>query len=894
MNVLLAILAVVGAVLGVGLAVFLFVKLIGLLGKAIVHIFRFLGGEIGDAFRALGALLLVVLYVPMVLGNIIIGRWSAASHFGTAIKSEFGAVGNCCYRMLIGHPARLLFLTSFTEGLERRLPEVMANAPTRDRPRSKSTGTFDGYTITGSLTAGGSGGKLYVAQPDEVKLAGFARNGQQDVDRVVIKTFNLKDGSSLPQIVRERRALDAAKKLGLVLEHDLTEERFYYVMRYVPGEPLGAVTTKLHNQAGPEGLDGRRLKQGLTYVADLLETLGTYHSGGLWHKDVKPDNIIIHDERAHLVDLGLVSELRSAMTLTTHGTEYFRDPELVRMALKGVKVNQVDGGKFDIYAAGAVLFSIIENSFPAHGGLSQVTRRCPESLRWVIRRSMAEYDQRYTTTGAMLADVNAVLAAEDPFTVRPADLPSMKVAGNIPEIDDPNRAPAPGVAQAAAYQAANAGPVGGMPHNPQAPERKPGALESLGRSVDEAVQGKGGSFVKVYGLGDEDKKEAKGEKGKRFRVTNWWTGGYVAEDEAARARHTPVPPAAARPVVEPDAAPARQLTPVAARRPAQEQVASARARAAALRERAQARREQRRPGAAATRGKNPGDVNGGVMAALMLLTIFVGIGAVKVLNGSGDGDRKIMVIGPDGSEIAAPPLVTTAEATSDSADEALEQAMAAVQELFDRAVALPEDGSDRKLYLEAAAALTSELDSLADFAQSLADPVTQSAMTAEARARGAQGENIWEIVDHGGAIFVGDLLDGYDVVLISEFTPPLDPEIAGGLEHCRGIFEAHGANIDESVDSAATLKLIKGEAPLDGKYTDFAEPIHGWIDDRDEPTLVVWIEPKVNETNYKKAPDVVAAVFSDGDSKVWSLGRHFEMSEAAEDVATEALKLVLN
>ena len=33
------------------------------------------------------------------------------------------------------------------------------------------------------------------------------------------------------------------------------------------------------------------------------------------------------------------------MTLTTHGTEYFRDPEMVRLALRGVKVHQVDGSR---------------------------------------------------------------------------------------------------------------------------------------------------------------------------------------------------------------------------------------------------------------------------------------------------------------------------------------------------------------------------------------------------------------------------------------------------------------------------------------------------------------------------------------------------------------------
>ena len=58
----------------------------------------------------------------------------------------------------------------------------------------------------------------------------------------------------------------------------------------------------------------------LGYAIDLVRTLDRYHGEGLWHKDVKPDNIIIHDGAAHLVDFGLVSSLRSAMTLTTHGT----------------------------------------------------------------------------------------------------------------------------------------------------------------------------------------------------------------------------------------------------------------------------------------------------------------------------------------------------------------------------------------------------------------------------------------------------------------------------------------------------------------------------------------------------------------------------------------------
>ena len=196
-------------------------------------------------------------------------------------------------------------------------------------------------------------------------------------------------------IVRESRALEAANRLGLVFEHVLGDDRFYYVMEYVRGEELDAVTGRLHARSSPEGLDDHDLRRVMGYGQDLVRTLDRFHTGGLWHKDVKPANLIVSAERAHLVDFGLVTPLQSALTLTTHGTEYYRDPEMVRLAMQGVKVHEVDGVKFDLYSAGAVLFSMIENSFPAHGSLSRITRRCPEALSHIVRRSMAEIGARY-------------------------------------------------------------------------------------------------------------------------------------------------------------------------------------------------------------------------------------------------------------------------------------------------------------------------------------------------------------------------------------------------------------------------------------------------------------------------------------------------------------------
>ncbi len=585
-GILLIVLAGLAAiVIGVFIVIYLIVPLFQALGWILRQIVRFIIGEVTDIARFVGSVITAIVYIPLILINIVIGRWSASKHFGRSLQDEGSAMAKALYRICIGHPIRLVGLGSMTEGIEKRIPAAVAAAPTSDKP-TRRTGQFEGYKITGSLAGGGSGAKLYIAEPDDVKRAALERLGFGDVDQVVIKSFSMSEGSSLPQIVRESRSLDAAKRLGLILDHDLQPDRFFYVMRFVPGDSLTLVTKRLHAESEAGGLSGKQLRSALRYACDLVGTLSLYHQGGLWHKDVKPDNIIVDTSipggRAQLVDFGLLSSLRSAMTLTTHGTEYFRDPEMVRLALKGVKVHEVDGTRFDIYGAGAVLFSVMEDSFPAHGVLSQFGSRCPDAVKWIVRRAMTDYDKRYPSAALMLADLRTVAESPDPFAVRPADLPSMKA--DAVELDEPKAEhedgpvnipfppPAPAVAAA-------------EPTPPPAPHADPHADLHAG-SVPPARPG----------------------RAPRIRVTNWWTGKSVVEDSgdpaspaatdpfkslglAAQAAVAKVTPAKASPAAP--AAPAARAPKPGPRRPAGEQLASARARVRAAQDRAAERMNAR-------------------------------------------------------------------------------------------------------------------------------------------------------------------------------------------------------------------------------------------------------------------------------------------------------------
>lgn len=523
--ILLAILA--GAV-GLGVAIALIVVavkvtggLLSALGWLIKHIVRFVVHVLGDAVALIGSAFAAIVAIPFATCNVVLGRWEAAGRWGRALRRETLHVGYRCYSLVLKRPLELLCLDGILLGVERRLPQADAIvAPTdalaRDLARDiehavesavenavggragqprRGPSEFAGYTIEGTLRPGGSGAKLYIAVPDEE----LRRRLSIGSEKVVIKSFALEEGSSLPQIVRESRALDAARALGLVFDHGLDGGRFWYAMPYHPGESLAEQARFLHARSGAEGLRGEDLREALHHVCDLVATLNRYHQGGLWHKDVKPDNIIVHDGRAHLVDLGLVTPLRSAMTLTTHGTEYFRDPEMVRQALRGVRVHQVDGARFDVYGAGAVLYFLLENTFPAHGGLSAFMKRSPEALRWIVRRAMADYHQRYASAQMMLDDLVAVAQSSDPWSLKPIELPSMRAADMNAVAAPPAYAAAVGMGGAAAAAAMGGPWMGGAPAAAAA------------------------AIPLVHGR-------------PRLVVTSWWSGNYASPDVADRVR----------------------------------------------------------------------------------------------------------------------------------------------------------------------------------------------------------------------------------------------------------------------------------------------------------------------------------------------------------------------
>ena len=509
------------------------------------------------------------------------------------------------------------------------------------------------------------------------------------------------------------------------------------------------------------------------------------------------------------------------MTLTTHGTEYFRDPELVRMALRGVKVHQIDGARFDVYAAGAVLYAVIENQFPAHGGLSRIERRCPEALRWIIRRAMTDYDKRYLTSRAMLADLEVVLHADDPFALKPAELPSMRGDG----------------ADAAAEAVAAAVPLD--PIEMPEPERQ-NPLRDPAQPVGTPAA-------------EPPVPPRAAPNARRVRLANWWTGAMAAADDDPRPARPAHAATSRRRVAGPRVAPGD-------RAPASEQLKAARERAAQRRN--SARERIGRHGRHATAKKK---TTGGLGTALLVVVVFVGLGV-------GVG---LAAYSQRSASVAAGQAEASAAIASDEA--AFENRFAQI--LGDAEAAASAGMNDaqaevREQLAEAERQLSSALSDASDTAKS----GLESALRGIRDARHALGLRAPAgMNDHSAAVppavphppvtpgitmparafEIGGPLatPGARVAFLSDFRPPLERELSSQTAGVVGLLRGAGADVfgevvspskdpakaGREIGSIAEIRHARGRSPIDANTT--AETMRRFVERDDKIDAVLWIAP---------------------------------------------------
>ncbi|MFG6103771.1 protein kinase [Leptothoe sp. EHU-05/26/07-4] len=174
---------------------------------------------------------------------------------------------------------------------------------------------------------------------------------------VVIKTLrwptnDAENDQQLQKFQAEARRLAQCQHPHIVNVTDffIEAERPYLVMDFIPGQPLSELI--FPNRPLQEDL-------ALQYIRQIASALQTVHAQGLLHRDVKPQNIMVNQGNAILIDFGIARELVSGQT-QTHTNLVSEGYAPLEQYLPKARRSAAS----DVYGLAATLYSAVTGQVP--------------------------------------------------------------------------------------------------------------------------------------------------------------------------------------------------------------------------------------------------------------------------------------------------------------------------------------------------------------------------------------------------------------------------------------------------------------------------------------------------------------------------------------------------
>ena len=260
-----------------------------------------------------------------------------------------------------------------------------------------------GYSIIRTLGKGGMA---------EVYLA-IQQSFEREVALKILAPHLAGDSNFSKRFLREAKIVSRLVHPNIVTVYDvgIEGEHHFLSMEYIPGQDL------------KQARDDLSLVERIEVVKDIARALQFSGKKGYVHRDVKPENIMLHaeDGRAVLMDFGIArpSDINTGMTQTgtAIGTPHYMSPEQAR----GQEVDP----RSDLYSLGVVLFLLLAGHVPYDAdsavavGIKHVAEPIPllpselQVFQGIINKALSKDPQhRFQTGGEFVAALETITRAE--------------------------------------------------------------------------------------------------------------------------------------------------------------------------------------------------------------------------------------------------------------------------------------------------------------------------------------------------------------------------------------------------------------------------------------------------------------------------------------------------
>jgi hypothetical protein len=316
--------------------------------------------------------------------------------------------------------------------LEKASQELDVDVPPDVREKMvDASNQFGKYVLVTELGRGGAGVVWKSWQRDLNKVVALKILSHESQTGAGIET-PYGDAEDIKRFYNEiRAAADLShENIVAILDFGIEQNHFYYAMKYIEGQTADQLAAASRRPA---------LETCLKIIHDICLALSYAHKKGIYHRDVKPSNIIIdRSGKPWIMDFGLAKIAHMGdpayVKGVIMGTPYYMPPEQASGDMERVDALS------DIYSLGAVLYELLTGVCPYNEKTPEqvvqlllkeppaaprtLNKEIPESVERVVKKAMQrEKADRYSTCDQFADDIRLCLAGRPPAW---ADSPSRR------------------------------------------------------------------------------------------------------------------------------------------------------------------------------------------------------------------------------------------------------------------------------------------------------------------------------------------------------------------------------------------------------------------------------------------------------------------------------------